>query len=531
MADGRAEALGGGDVEGRVGLDDRTFGRGLAELVEHGVVGVEAPEGLDEAVVEGVRHRRRVVVPVLAVGSTDQVAALAGPGAHLHVDQLVEQRARAVGPDQGTVGVEVDGVGPREPTAPHGIPGAHDQHPRRQDPYVVDTVVYTPLGGVAQEIDDHCIGVELLAESDCAQPDKVVEIPCEFGCMDGACCTEDQCCLPGSVWAEVEPGFSSGKLLTRVHVVSDELFYVAQRDSLWAAPASTTLYRGMGSPPVMEVAFAALIPALLSAPTEIWSDGPDDVYVSLGSEIRHYDGGSWAVADTMSLTPADDPFVSVWGTGPADVYSLTRYGSVRHYQNGVAVPDADQEIPVPGIYHEMHGTGPGDIWFVGEPYLLVHYDGETYTETAAPAGTWAQFGAVWAKAPDDVYVGGATQTGTFDDTSPLLLHYHGVAWNELVVAWTPKPAGPGLLTYTDSAVVSLWGGVEAGLSAASGMSDHVFSYTTATEPFQSSPVPGEYFGTDDDGVLFNVGGLRSLHGSGTRVMAASVGVLAERICP
>ncbi len=113
----------------------------------------------------------------------------------------------------------------------------------------------------------------------------------------------------------------------------------------------------------------------------VWGLAQDDVWVGgVFGVLRHYDGETWENLDQSTSLAV----TGIWGNATDDVYfSVTGAAQVLHW-NGSSVESID-----PGYamgWTSIWGTGPDDIWMTGQNGLVVHYDGEFFTnESPLPA--------------------------------------------------------------------------------------------------------------------------------------------------
>lgn len=185
----------------------------------------------------------------------------------------------------------------------------------------------------------------------------------------------------------------------------------------------------------------------------VWGSGPDDVFIVGGDEaqgeIYHYDGSDW----TPMELPTTPLVVWSYGFGPDDVYAVGLDGSALHYDG------ATWTSLTTGVTQDLWGVwgrSADDVWMVGgdvfdEPPVLLHYDGQTFTQydldaAENPLDAKALF-KVWGIGNKLFAVG---QKG-------LLLEYDGQDWTRL-------PAGQ----QADADFIALWGTSEDNIVAVGG---------------------------------------------------------------
>lgn len=176
----------------------------------------------------------------------------------------------------------------------------------------------------------------------------------------------------------------------------------------------------------------------------VWGSGPDDVFVVGGTfdqaQIVHYDGTSWSDMDAPDL-----PLLAwVYGWGPDQVISVGVDGAAAWY-DGTSWTTID--TPTDEDLWGVFGFAPDDVWAVGgdagdvgsEPVVL-HYDGTAFTEVVIDP-------AEMPRAPASLFkVWGIDDTLFALGQGGQIVQHDGTAWRD-------SPAGAG----ADQDFVSLWG--------------------------------------------------------------------------
>ncbi len=248
-------------------------------------------------------------------------------------------------------------------------------------------------------------------------------------------------------------------------------------------------------------------------PNGFHGTGSDDVWGTAGNAFFYFDGTDWHMdyeesthdieeawgpndaefwgipygqnqpvssiyrwnAGTYSSVPLEDSILpdAIWGTSASNVYLVGAYrsssfGGVIHKWDGTSWTTLPRENDWGWLY-DVHGSGPNDIWAVGRWGTILHGDGTTFTKTTAPAGD--RLTAVWALAPDDVWVGGDN----------VLLHYDGTGWTEVM----PQ-------TFVGD-IRAIWGAAPDDVWAASygGISDPLFIWHYDGQSWTRMSVTGE----------------------------------------
>jgi hypothetical protein len=114
--------------------------------------------------------------------------------------------------------------------------------------------------------------------------------------------------------------------------------------------------------------------------------GADGEVFVVGDDILHFDGSSWAA---LGMSPRTY-FASVWAAAADDVY-VTNFEELLHF-DGEAW-ESVQGLPQQ-IWLAVDGNDGNDVYALGttaeDAASLFHFDGTTWSETAAPPSTSAQ---------------------------------------------------------------------------------------------------------------------------------------------
>ncbi len=170
--------------------------------------------------------------------------------------------------------------------------------------------------------------------------------------------------------------------------------------------------------------------------------------------IMHWNGTSWKVITSPSVTLKDQGLSGVAAVSPDDVWAAGWYEkgtagkSLLEHWNGskwVVVPS-----PSPGsVYNYLAGVSVAssdDAWAVGnwsgggaDQTLILHWNGDSWKKTTSrnPSTTVNSLDAVAAIGGDDAWA-----VGSFQDSTPtyktLTEHWNGSAWK---VVSSPEAAG------------------------------------------------------------------------------------------
>ena len=222
----------------------------------------------------------------------------------------------------------------------------------------------------------------------------------------------------GDSWSTLDPG--TGEQLWWVHgftggpvvVVGDRGTIARYDEGAWeqmpTGLTAVTLYGVWGS-----------------SPDNMWAVGGPYALADMGqpdpgpdsdpeSEPRrdillHYDGTAWtqvALPELPERSVAAQSFFKVWGTGPDDVFVVGGGRLILHYDG--TQWEVQDTGPGSQLLFTVTGRGPDDVWAVGggATAVLLHYDGETWTEVELPPFSPQVIQGVWTAPGRPVYVSG-----------------------------------------------------------------------------------------------------------------------------
>jgi hypothetical protein len=134
----------------------------------------------------------------------------------------------------------------------------------------------------------------------------------------------------------------------------------------------------------------------------LWSDGPDDLWAVGGDTIAHSDGQQWTLTTGASLGELGVDLgaaTSVWGFSSSDVWVTGTGGAVLHW-DGQTWTESSKVAGGKAIW----GTSATDIWAGGSS--LSHYDGASWTQLNPPISSYppiSYIDFIRGRGPDDVF--------------------------------------------------------------------------------------------------------------------------------
>jgi hypothetical protein len=190
-------------------------------------------------------------------------------------------------------------------------------------------------------------------------------------------------------------------------------------------------------------------------PNGVWSDRPDDVWVSGGSEILengvisstdgfvlHFDGCIWSKAAMPSAEPG---FNAIWGAAPNDVWAVGQHGTAVNWDGSYwsnAPVGADVSL------QSVSGSGASDVWATAG----FHWDGLKWTQVPGASVTHD----VWAVSPTNAW---ATEGLTRTLQIPNVARWDGQAWTiTQVIDPTTNPFS----------IFAIWGGQDVAWAVGEG---------------------------------------------------------------
>lgn len=226
----------------------------------------------------------------------------------------------------------------------------------------------------------------------------------------GACPSDPK---PPEGWSPAFDATDTGWLLSLWGPSADELYAVGGDNQ----PSRGVVMRRSRNA-WNEVELGVEVP-LLNWVTGFGSD--DVIFVGDAGTIVRGDGETWSLQES----PTEQDLWGVWGSAPDDVWAV----------GGVPFPggeptivrwngDVWTRVEVPELmranvfaFFKVWGSGPDDVWIVGQRGVVLHWDGESFTEELV--GVDADLISVWGIGPDRVAMVGGRGNGwivTWDGT-------------------------------------------------------------------------------------------------------------------
>jgi hypothetical protein len=195
---------------------------------------------------------------------------------------------------------------------------------------------------------------------------------------------------------------------------------------------------------------------------DVWVVGRTDNGSTLTLWSEHWDGLAWSVVPVPQEPDLPYAFLGqaaavsandVWATGTADDGGQTTRGLLRHWDGTAWTSSA---VPNPGAWSEFQGMAfpsSTDGWMVGATSsdhtgrpvaaILDHWGGNAWSEATLPEGMCGG-GESYLYDVDAVDAVDAWAVGSCGDNpmSPLLLHWDGQAWTQVVADDPPGADNP-----------------------------------------------------------------------------------------
>ncbi len=177
---------------------------------------------------------------------------------------------------------------------------------------------------------------------------------------------------------------------------------------------------------------ASLRDVLVISTTNAWATG--------GNTIDHWDGTTWTAVANPAPADAGDLY-ALAAVNANDIWAVGRTASGSVAQSYTMHWDgtAWSRVPSPNVppgHTELYGVtarATNDVWAVGvgntSQSLILHWDGSTWTVVPSPA-VGSGYNWLWSVAavgPNDAWAVGDVQYGA----QPLILHWNGSAWTAI----------------------------------------------------------------------------------------------------
>ncbi len=185
----------------------------------------------------------------------------------------------------------------------------------------------------------------------------------------------------------------------------------------------------------------------------VFARAPDDAWLTMGNEVRHWNGMSWTKA--FESSQACTAFTDVWAAGPQDVWAA---GCVTAHWDGSTLTPREPPPPWYGA-KAIRGLASDDVWMLGYTQIA-HWDGAGWTVTATPS----YIGSLWPVSANDVWMAGS---------GDQVFHWDGMSWMNLATGLPPD----GVAGMWGSSASDIWMATIGGLNHYDGVG---WSRTTRT---------------------------------------------------
>jgi hypothetical protein len=178
-----------------------------------------------------------------------------------------------------------------------------------------------------------------------------------------------------------------------------------------------------------------------SSASDAWAVGEQSSGTKIHHSLyEHWNGTAWSVV----AGPNEGILTAVLDFSPTNAWAFADF-SVLHW-NGTTWSVVSGAVPA----LQVSADGPSDIWGVSRDDMVTHYNGTSWSSTTLATGT-PDLQSVVALSPTDVWVSGATTTGT---VGPILEHFNGTSWQ--VQSLPSSFSGDGLNAVTAKSDSDVW---------------------------------------------------------------------------
>jgi hypothetical protein len=181
-------------------------------------------------------------------------------------------------------------------------------------------------------------------------------------------------------------------------------------------------------------------PASAPSAADVWAGG------STGEYVLHWNGRQWAVAHQFAGTGLSMSGLTALGPANVWVFGTSGFGpglGTWHF-NGTAWT----QVTGPGAsVSSASALSATSIWGIGRSgpdatATIFHFNGKAWAPVKVSLPPNAEFAAVRAISPTNVWVAGVTNGSR---TQPLVLHWNGQAWQRVAVPFSVTPAPSALI--------------------------------------------------------------------------------------
>lgn len=186
--------------------------------------------------------------------------------------------------------------------------------------------------------------------------------------------------------------------------------------------------------------------------TDVWGSSPDNIWAvgwikdgTWGSNIIHYDGNKW---DPFEYYEAD--LHGIFGLNENEIWAvgsnliLTVFDALIAHYDGTEWKTVHVDYGTSTLTN-VWASDANNVFAVGFDGVILHYDGDNWTKMKS--GTNKHLVDVWGFADNDVYVCGGNIDNAVENDKPILLHYNGSTWRNLIDT----------TQYENAYLESLWG--------------------------------------------------------------------------